>query len=86
MTYPPSLTSLLTSRTYLPSGSCAEIAIRAASILAVEAVRDEIARLRQTGAGLNAIAGHDEVPSVLIDFFLWDLGMFDNLINMGVRF
>ncbi|KIJ53502.1 hypothetical protein M422DRAFT_222170 [Sphaerobolus stellatus SS14] len=77
MDYSLSLVALLKSRTYLAPGSRPEVCIRAASILAVEAVRDEIANMqRASGADLNnttLIPGHSEVPSVLIDFFLWDL-------------
>ncbi|KAF8527574.1 hypothetical protein BU17DRAFT_73969 [Hysterangium stoloniferum] len=71
LTYPPSLCSLLKSHALLPPVCRAELSIRAASILAVEAVRDEIARLQRTTELQNN--GHEDVPSVLIDFFLWDL-------------
>ncbi|KAF8514785.1 hypothetical protein JB92DRAFT_2718831 [Gautieria morchelliformis] len=75
LTYPPSLLSLLTSFAPISPGSQTELSIRAASILAVEAVRDEIVRLQQerrleTGASGQ---GRDEFTSVIIDFFLWDL-------------
>ncbi|KAI6124132.1 hypothetical protein EV401DRAFT_2088390 [Pisolithus croceorrhizus] len=59
-----------------------EISLRAASIVAVEKLRREIIRLRgeshqesgEAGRG-NAIGAgqHNEVSSVLIDFYLWDL-------------
>lgn len=74
LSYPPSLISLLSSHAYLPPGCRAELSIRAASILAVEAVRDEIARIRNIdGECTPIIPGQKEIPSVLIDFFLWDL-------------
>lgn len=57
ITYPPSLERLLQSGDYVKHGSAVEQSIRAASILAVEAVRDRI----------------PGVSSVLVDFFLWDL-------------
>lgn len=70
--------SLLASRTLVPPGCPAELSIRAASILAVEAVRDEIIRLRQTEylatAPVTSTQFHKEFTSVIIDFFLWDLG------------
>ena len=76
MSYPPWLLSLLTSHTLVPPGSQAELSIRATSILAVEAVRDEITRLGQAKE-LNTATStqcHKEFTSVIIDFFLWDLG------------
>ncbi|KAG5645986.1 hypothetical protein DXG03_004587 [Asterophora parasitica] len=69
LTYPPSLIKLLQSGTPLEPGSKEEVSLRAASIIAVERVREEILRL----FGEN---GNDEsanVSSVLIDFYLWDL-------------
>lgn len=50
----------------LDSGSREEVSIRAASIVAVEKVREEIVRIR---GDKDAKA----VSSVLIDFYLWDL-------------
>ncbi|KAF5382442.1 hypothetical protein D9615_002713 [Tricholomella constricta] len=71
LTYPPSLVRLLQSGTPLESGSEEEISLRAASIIAVERVREEILRLfDETGAEES---GKDGVSSVLIDFYLWDL-------------
>jgi len=48
----------------LEPGSRPEISIRAASIVSVERVRQEVAKMRDAG---------DEMSSVLIDFYLWDL-------------
>lgn len=77
--YPPSLLSLLESGHDFEHGSKEEVSIRAASIVAVERVRDEILSLRHQNketAGA-ATVGWDsglDVPicSVLIDFYLWD--------------
>ncbi|KIO16714.1 hypothetical protein M407DRAFT_85713, partial [Tulasnella calospora MUT 4182] len=65
--YAPEILEQLKSGQLLPHGSESEVAIRAASILAVERVKEAIADIH--GAG----ASNDEVTSVLIDFFLWDL-------------
>ena len=61
LTYRPALACALEAHEEFASGAREEIAIRAASIIAVERVA---AALRATGAGTS---------SVLIDFFLWDL-------------
>ena len=61
LTYCPALACALEAHEEFASGAREEIAIRAASIIAVERVA---AALRATGAGTS---------SVLIDFFLWDL-------------
>jgi len=79
LTYPPSLLDLLESGHDFEHGSKEEVSIRAASIVAVERVRDEILDLRHQSketAGA-ATVGWDcglDVPicSVLIDFYLWD--------------
>ncbi|KAI9452761.1 hypothetical protein BJY52DRAFT_1291706 [Lactarius psammicola] len=66
LTYAPALVRTLRGRELLASGvSREEIAIRAASIVAVERV----------AAALRADEGGEDraVSSVLIDFFLWDL-------------
>ena len=63
--YPASLLKLLDARTPLASGSAEELSIRAASIVAVDCIRDEI--LKITGGD------DDAVSSVMIDFYLWDL-------------
>lgn len=86
MTYPPWLLTLLTSRTLIPPESPAELSIRAASILAVEAVRDEVARrhrarVSEPGASIQT---QDDFPSVMIDFFLWDLGKFQYRQVVGI--
>lgn len=71
LTYPPSLLALLNAHVSLAPGSREEVSIRAASILAVEAIRDEI---KELGDRVEEDAGMvGEVSSVLIDFYLWDL-------------
>lgn len=79
LTYPPTLLTLLESGHYLEHGSKEEVSIRAASIFAVERVRDEILALRQQDKGAaGAATGGGEtgvdvpISSVLIDFYLWD--------------
>jgi hypothetical protein len=62
LTYPPRLVRRLRAGRHLPAGGRDEVSIRAASIVAVERVREEIVRL-----------GGEGVSSVLIDFYLWDL-------------
>ncbi|EJD34842.1 hypothetical protein AURDEDRAFT_117546 [Auricularia subglabra TFB-10046 SS5] len=57
LTYPPALEAVLRSGNDIAYGSPIEMSIRAASILAVEAIRDRI----------------PGISSVLVDFFLWDL-------------
>jgi hypothetical protein len=64
LTYAPTLVSSLNAHEEFPYGAREEIAIRAASIIAVERVA---AALRADG---RAPVG---TSSVLIDFFLWDL-------------
>jgi len=78
--YPPSLLALLESGHYFEHGSREEVSIRAASIVAVERVRDEILALRHQDKeipGTVTTGGEHgvDVPvsSVLIDFFLWDI-------------
>ncbi|KAH7101816.1 hypothetical protein BKA62DRAFT_702394 [Auriculariales sp. MPI-PUGE-AT-0066] len=58
LTYSPSLERLLQTGAPVARGSPEELSIRAASILAVERMREKIADAR--------------VSSVLVDFFLWD--------------
>ena len=76
LTYPPSLLALLESGHYFEHGSKEEVSIRAASIVAVEQVRDEILALRHQDketAAIEGVGGVDvPVSSVLIDFYLWD--------------
>ncbi|KAH9851113.1 hypothetical protein C2E23DRAFT_733753 [Lenzites betulinus] len=76
LTYSPALTKLLRARIPLAPGAPEEVAIRAASIVAVERVRQEILRLAgeeaSDGDGEES-GGEGEVSSVLIDFYLWDL-------------
>lgn len=71
LTYPPSLVALLKAHTPFAPGCREEVSIRAASILAVEAIRDEIKRL--SSDEINNELGSAGVSSVLIDFYLWDL-------------
>lgn len=67
--YPPSLQEKLKNGEDIQPGSDEEVSLRAASIISVEQVRDEIVRLRgDVGRG-----PWEEVNSVLIDFYLWDL-------------
>lgn len=65
ISYPPSLVKLLREGAMLAPGCREEISLRAASIVAVERVRDQIVRMQ----GETCV----RVSSVLIDFFLWDL-------------
>ena len=65
LTYPPSLLEQLRADTPIAHGSREEVSIRAASIVAVDCIRDEI--LKITGGD------DDAVSSVMIDFYLWDL-------------
>ncbi|THV02976.1 hypothetical protein K435DRAFT_748366 [Dendrothele bispora CBS 962.96] len=69
LTYPPSLVRTLRAGTVLESGSREELSLRAASVVAVERVRDEMVRLMME----KEKSKNGEVSSVLIDFFLWDL-------------
>ncbi|KAG6332477.1 hypothetical protein ID866_6611 [Astraeus odoratus] len=72
--YPDSLVEKLRAGTYILPGSKEEISLRAASIVAVERVREEILLFRAKRAEDNAAIGDsEEVSSVLIDFYLWDL-------------
>nr|GAT53035.1 predicted protein [Mycena chlorophos] len=74
LTYPPSLVAKLRAGTMLEPGSAEELSLRAASIVAVERVRNEMQVLAAIeSAGHGVTAGSDEVSSVLIDFYLWDL-------------
>ncbi|KAL5501561.1 hypothetical protein ACEPAH_8821 [Sanghuangporus vaninii] len=69
--YPQELIEQLRNKTPFSPGSRQEISIRAASILAVEAVHDEILRVRSINAQKDDETS--DVSSVLIDFYLWDL-------------
>lgn len=70
LNYPRALVKKLLSHEPLTAGCKEEISIRAASIVAVERVRQEIVRLNSSKQGKGDA---DEVSSVLIDFYLWDL-------------
>jgi hypothetical protein len=63
LTYPASLIRKLRKGRRLEPGSREEMSLRAASIIAVEQVRKE----------MIADGSDEEVSSVLIDFYLWDL-------------
>jgi len=65
LTYPPALMRMLRQGTPLEAGSREEVSIRAASVVAVESIREEM----QSVSG----GGDVGVSSVLIDFYLWDL-------------
>ena len=74
LTYPPSFIHKLQTRMPLAPGSKEEISVRAASIIAVEKVREAIIKMREGEPQPEDVngSGH-EVSSVLIDFCLWDL-------------
>ena len=67
--YPPALVKKLHDHEPFDPGCQEEISVRAASIVAVELVRQEILRLKAS----TSLDGEGEVSSVLIDFYLWDL-------------
>ncbi|KIM54488.1 hypothetical protein SCLCIDRAFT_1221986 [Scleroderma citrinum Foug A] len=72
--YPSSLVKELRTGTCLAPGSREEISLRAASIIAVEHVRQEILRFRDRPAKNDVDKSTSEdISSVLIDFYLWDL-------------
>ncbi|KAI0753368.1 hypothetical protein C8Q80DRAFT_1096903 [Daedaleopsis nitida] len=82
ISYPPSLVNMLNTRTPLPSGCAEELSIRAASVVAVEDVRNEILKIiaavdnAPSSLELRTATASDRtlaVSSVLIDFYLWDL-------------
>jgi hypothetical protein len=66
---------------YIPSGSDFELSIRAASILAVEALKEAVHRIQsEEEVGQEKEEARDEkkhpnmhLNSVLLDFWLWDL-------------
>lgn len=62
---------LLRSGTDLTPGCREEVSLRAASIMAVERVRNEIVTSFDTESLVRG--ENEEVSSVLIDFYLWDL-------------
>lgn len=70
--YPDELVVKLCAGVDIPVGSREEISLRAASIVAVERVRKEILVFRDE-VGDDGARGGDEISSVLIDFYLWDL-------------
>lgn len=76
--YPSSLLRKLYTLTPLAPGCREEVSLRAASIIAVERVREEILRLikEENGDDDTAAASASKngfVSSVIIDFYLWDL-------------
>ena len=68
--YPESLVKVLKDGTLLPSRCREEMSIRAASILAVEAIREEINSSKKV---IGSMESDSDISSVLIDFYLWDL-------------
>lgn len=66
--YSPELTKMLQDKVPLEYGSIEEMSIRAASICAVDAIKEEMNNPQNHGDG-----PWTPVTSVLIDFFLWDL-------------
>lgn len=75
LTYKPELIRALQQHEYVETGSDIEISIRASSILAVEALKKEIIRIRKQDSieGTSSVHPVSEVNSVILDFFLWDL-------------
>lgn len=73
--YPEHFIQTLKAFTLLPSRCREEMSIRAASILAVEAIRDEINSLEEEHERSNESNDTQDnyISSVLIDFYLWDL-------------
>lgn len=71
LTYPASLVRTLNTGAPLEPGCREEVSLRAASIVAVERVREEILKLM--AVEVDAEPNEGEVSSVLIDFYLWDL-------------
>ncbi|KAK7690226.1 hypothetical protein QCA50_006879 [Cerrena zonata] len=72
ISYPPSLIKALRSHKAFPTGCREEISIRAASIVAVERVRKEMVALAEARDSTGDF-NEEDVSSVLIDFYLWDL-------------
>lgn len=70
LAYPRALADALRARRPLASGCREEVSIRAASVLAVERVREVMVHMQ---AAEPHAAEDGEVSSVLIDFYLWDL-------------
>lgn len=63
LTYPPSFIQLLIEGQPLEHGRREEVSLRSASVVAIERVRKRIIDM----------GGEEDVSSVLIDFYLWDL-------------
>lgn len=55
-----------------PTGCREEVSIRVASIVAVERVRKEMVAIAEARDGAGNF-NEEEISSVLIDFYLWDL-------------
>jgi hypothetical protein len=69
--YSPVLIDILENGENLPNGSETEMSIRAAGILAVEGIKNEMLQIRKRKPASDSL--DSEICSVLIDFFLWDL-------------
>ncbi|EPQ50981.1 hypothetical protein GLOTRDRAFT_108278 [Gloeophyllum trabeum ATCC 11539] len=70
LSYAPELVRALRERRGMATGGREEVAVRAGSVVGVERVREEIRRMRRREGGEG---GEEEVSSVVIDFYLWDL-------------
>ena len=77
LTYPPSLIDTLKKGEVLENGAREEVSLRAGSVVGVGRVREEIVSMRRARNLEKAKEGEgkeeEEVSSVLIDFYLWDL-------------
>jgi len=74
LTYPSYLIDILTNGVPVLSGSKEELSLRAASVVSVEMVREEIERLiEEEKDNREARDEGEQISSVLIDFYLWDL-------------
>lgn len=68
--YSPTLLKALSNRELLEAGSSMEVEIRAASVMAVEAIKDEI----------KVTFGEDSVPmSIQLDWWLWEKAELEGL-------
>ncbi|QRW00466.1 hypothetical protein RhiJN_28484 [Ceratobasidium sp. AG-Ba] len=69
--YSPTLVAILQAGENLANGSETEMSIRAAGILAVESIKNQILQIRKQRPASDSL--DSDICSVLIDFFLWDL-------------